>query len=499
MKGNSIQIISMFFVFILGAAVTQAGATVIIVDDSGGGNYSSIQKAVDNAQNGDTILVSPGVYQENIKVDKELTIISHSILSGDQANCIRVIGAIPNNDVFYINSNNVTIDGFYILGCQSGTDRPEAGIYLEGVQGCSLSNNILILNGPGIVLNNSQGNHLDSNFISLGEEGIALDSSEENVLSNNMVVTNRQGILLDNSVNNILVNNTADSNTIGVFLGMSHGNKLAYNHILKNEYGIFGQAAEHNTLIDNGMYLNGVGVYLNESSDNAIYRNEFINLFNAVDRGNNTWNSSSEGNFWNDHTGRDVDGNGVADTPYPINQTAGSMDYMPQVNETLSSNNSENAAEKMSALIALLNKGYSMSSGNAREKGTVIETTRLEQINSSLQEGPVFLRIGAEWCPLCKAMNPTIQDLAEEYGGKAAIMLVDADRSPEFRTYFGVLHIPDFSVIVDIENGEYVYMKADGNVSKDIDQARLVGIMDKGVLEKVLDLSLLRERQEKSG
>lgn len=496
MKGSSIQIISIFFVFMLGAAVTQAGAAVIIVDDSGGGNCSSIQEAVDNAQNGDTILVSPGVYQENIIVDKELTIISHSTLSGDQTNRILIIGTVPNNDVFSVNSNSVTIDGFYILGHQSGTDGSEAGIHLEGVQDCSLSNNTLVFNGQGILLNDSRGNYLASNLVSLGDCGIALGDSEDNILSNNIVVTNKQGISLHNSGDNTLVNNTADSNTIGVFLGMAHGNELAYNRILNNEYGIFGQAAEHNTLVDNGLYLNGIGVYL-ESSDNALYRNEFINLLNAVDKGNNLWNSSSEGNFWNDHTGKDTDGNGIADTPYPINRETGSIDYMPEVNETLSSNNSENTTEKMSALIALLNKDYSISPRN-QEKGAVVEISRLEQINTSLQEGPVFLRIGAEWCSLCRAMSSTVNELASEYGEKATIMLIDTDRNPDLKTYFGVGHIPDFSVIVGIENGEYVYMKADGNVSKDIDQARLVGITDKEVLEKVLDLALLRERQEKS-
>ncbi|WP_226990587.1 NosD domain-containing protein [Methanosarcina acetivorans] len=481
----------------LGPAVTQAGAAVIIVDDSGGGNCSSIQEAVDNAQDGDTILVSPGVYQENIKVDKELTIISHSTLAEDRTNRILIIGTVPNNDVFYVNSNSVTIDGFYILGYQSGTDGSEAGIHLEGVQDCSLSNNTLVFNGQGILLNDSQGNYLDSNLVNLGDCGIALGDSEDNILSNNIVVTNKQGISLHNSVNNTLVKNIADSNTIGVFLGMSHGNKLAYNHILTNEYGISGQAAGHNTLVDNSLYLNGIGVYLNESSDNTLYRNEFINLLNAVDKGNNFWNSSSEGNFWNDHTGKDTDGNGIADTPYLINRATGSIDYMPEVNETLSSNNSENTTKRMSALIALLNKGYSINPRNP-EKGTVVEITRLEQINTSLQEGPVFLRIGAEWCPLCRAMSSTVTELASEYGEKATIMLIDADRNPDFKSYFGVGHIPDFSVIVGIENGEYVYMKSDGNVSKDIDQARLVGIMDKEVLEKVLDLALLHERQEKS-
>ena len=45
-------------------------------------------------------------------------------------------------------------------------------------------------------------------------------------------------------------------------------------------------------MINNSLYLNDVGVYLTESSDNAIYENQFSNFLNAVDDGKNIWNSS---------------------------------------------------------------------------------------------------------------------------------------------------------------------------------------------------------------
>ena len=76
MKGKSVQNICIILFLVLGTTVTQAGAAVITVDTNGGGNYTSIQEAVDKAQNGDTILVSPGVYQENIEVNKEVRITS---------------------------------------------------------------------------------------------------------------------------------------------------------------------------------------------------------------------------------------------------------------------------------------------------------------------------------------------------------------------------------------------------------------------------------------
>jgi len=500
MKGESVQVILIIFLFMLGTAVTQAEAAVITVNNSGEGNYSSIQEAVDNAQNGDTILVNAGVYRENIKVNKELTILSHSALSGSQTNRTYVIGAVPDNAVFSINSGNVTVDGFHIVGGPSGTDMSgEVGLYLESVRNCSLSNNMLVLNDLGIVLNNSQGNYLKGNLISFGNKGITLDNSKENVLSNNLVVKNNQGISVSNSINNTLVNNTAGSNEIGVFLRMSQGNKLAYNLILKNEYGIRGQTAGYNLLTSNNVYLNGIGVYLSGSSNNSLYENEFINRLNAVDEGNNIWNSSSTGNFWDNYAGADADGNGIIDAQYFINRTTGATDYMPLVNRLSSSNNSETLSANGNDLLTLFNKKYPVKSPSTREKGVVVETTELEQINTSLEEGPVFLKLGAEWCGACQSMEPILDELAAEYGEKATIMSVNINQNVQLATYFEVGYIPDSSVIMGIENGKYVYMQQDGNVTADRVRARIVGLEDKEVFEKVLEHALAYEEKGKSG
>jgi len=128
-----------------------------------------------------------------------------------------------------------------------------------------------------------------------------------------------------------------------------------------------------------------------------------------------------------------------------------------------------------------------------QEKSTVVEVTQLEQINTSLREGPVLVKIGAEWCDPCQAMKPILKDLAAEYNGKATIMSIDIDQSLDLASYFEIGYIPDTSLIVGIENGEYVYMKEDGNVSKDRLQARILGQMDKEVYEKLIDVALLQE------
>lgn len=91
-------------------------------------------------------------------------------------------------------------------------------------------------------------------------------------------------------------------------------------------------------------------------------------------------------------------------------------------------------------------------------------------------------------------MEPILQELANKYEGKATIMSVDIDQSPEFIEYFGVNSIPDSCVIIGIENGEYVYMQEAGNASKDRFTARILGLRDEQEFEKVLDLALQKEK-----
>lgn len=130
----------------------------------------------------------------------------------------------------------------------------------------------------------------------------------------------------------------------------------------------------------------------------------------------------------------------------------------------------------------------------------VVVITQLEQINTSLQKTPVFVKIGARWCPECRSLKPILKELAAKYQGKATIASVDVDKSPELGYYFDVEIIPYSFVIVGIENGTYVYMQENGNVSTDISQARFVGRndTDEEMFKKVLDLAVIQQEKNKS-
>lgn len=131
-------------------------------------------------------------------------------------------------------------------------------------------------------------------------------------------------------------------------------------------------------------------------------------------------------------------------------------------------------------------------------ESAVVEVTDLTQINEALQDGPIFLKLGAEWCSPCRAMKPIMAEMADKYEGKATIMAIDTEKSPKLASYFGVYSIPDSCVIVDLENEEYLYMQMDGNTTKNRYQARIMGLKKKEVFESVLDQALLREEKKKA-
>lgn len=128
------------------------------------------------------------------------------------------------------------------------------------------------------------------------------------------------------------------------------------------------------------------------------------------------------------------------------------------------------------------------------QNSTVVEVTQLDQINTSLKKGPVLLKLGAEWCEECQELNPVLTQVATDYAGRATVVTVDIDKSPKLADYFGIYVIPDSSVIVGIENGKYVYMQEDGNVTTERSTAKILKIEGKEVYENVLDLALQKEK-----
>jgi thiol-disulfide isomerase/thioredoxin len=122
--------------------------------------------------------------------------------------------------------------------------------------------------------------------------------------------------------------------------------------------------------------------------------------------------------------------------------------------------------------------------------GKVVEVTKLDQINTALKKGPVFVSFVTKTCPHCKALAPTLKQLAKEYRGKATIISVDIKKSPGLAKYFGVRGVPDCSVIVGTNKGKYVYMQQNGKTTTVRSKARIIDDRKINVYEKVLNYAV---------
>ena len=78
-------------------------------------------------------------------------------------------------------------------------------------------------------------------------------------------------------------------------------------------------------------------------------------------------------------------------------------------------------------------------------------------------KGTVLVDFWASWCGPCKMVAPIIEELAEEYDGKAVIAKVDIDKEVELASRFKIMLIP---TIICFKDGQ-LSSKAYGAESKE--------------------------------
>lgn len=84
-------------------------------------------------------------------------------------------------------------------------------------------------------------------------------------------------------------------------------------------------------------------------------------------------------------------------------------------------------------------------------------------------EGLTVVDFGADWCPPCKALQPTMEELAEEYAGKVGVYTVNADKEHELASRY---HVKGLPTVLMFKNG----LLADrivGRRAKEVYQASL--------------------------
>ena len=96
-----------------------------------------------------------------------------------------------------------------------------------------------------------------------------------------------------------------------------------------------------------------------------------------------------------------------------------------------------------------------------------------DNFHNEVSKGVSLVDFYADWCGPCKAIAPIIEELAEEFEGKAKIIKVDIDAAQEVATTFGVTAIP---TIILVKDGQEI--------------KRFVGIKDKDTLSDTIKSAL---------
>jgi parallel beta-helix repeat protein len=290
---------------------------------------------------------------------KENTILENEIASNDYG-----ISESGGNNI--ISKNKISTNDFGISVHSSGntlsdniiSENNEMGIILDAGSNTLTGNNVTNNKNYGIYIssgNTLRNNRMSNNRYNFDVRGTNFENDVDtsNLVNGKLIIywVNQQDKIVPSDAGyvalvkceNITVQNlNLANNGDGVFLAFTNQSIITGNTLTNNNNGIKFWGSSSNHIVGNNIRENGNGVFFSgatfldvfhyPSPDNTIYHNNFIDNGNNVGdvAGSwwiqestpavNIWDNGVEGNYWSNYNGTDINGDGIGETPYILDE-----------------------------------------------------------------------------------------------------------------------------------------------------------------------------------
>lgn len=249
----------------------------IFVGGGSNSHYDTIKEAYDNAKEGDTIYVKPGVYYVNLVIDKPIYLIGENKYT-------TILDGLYNGYVFFIASDNVFIKDFTIQNTARET-----------------GNSVIVLSNSddSIIMDNIIYSHTEKLVY---DNGITMFRSDNNLIFNNIFKNVKNFIRMIFSNSNTIKNNEFHglpklNAYYGIKMIFSKSNEIKYNEFIDNDICMTMLLSKNNEILYNSFEQSGIALFLLFSSKTAVTNNDFIdNFFNIINI--NSEKITLRGNYW---------------------------------------------------------------------------------------------------------------------------------------------------------------------------------------------------------
>lgn len=277
--------ISISIILLFSSAVTAEENNTIVVDGSSTNqmNEPTIQNAINNASDGDTIEITGTNYEHcHFIVDKKLTIVSN--VGTEMSTCPSNIKGSDGIGIFYFteNASGSVLSGFAFSNdaAKRGSVDPYA-IYINGASNISITNCKIteVTDGPGIYITNSSNINIDRTTVKRSIRGVYITDSNDINIAQSIINQNKEaGIYFGPNVENTTIfNNTIYlNNWKGIYYGSCVNSNVTANNISDNRDDKIQSRASQGT----GIYVNSSMEYL-RIIGNTISHNGNYGIFNS--------------------------------------------------------------------------------------------------------------------------------------------------------------------------------------------------------------------------